>query len=247
MTTINKYQIYNLSTGLTEFGWAEQAPTVPFSNSSQQLDPSSVRIIDTIQRTVVSLREDYKGTNGYYHVEGYTVTVPGNTTTTLTYSQPYQTVVMDISFASDLSMQGDVLNIASDDIVVGAITANVTAGQTFVIVGDTVIANVVRGFRITISNGVNTDPLFKIIAIDTVNKILTLDRAFAFNFTANAASVAMRVSFAENYRIGPPMKHQMGSNISGGVSMPANHLSKASYTNNSSVTKTIYFNVQRLY
>lgn len=247
MTTINKYLIYNLSTGLTEFGWAEQAPTVPFSNSSQQLDPGSIRIVDTIQRTIVSLREDYKGTNGYYQVEGYTITVPGNSTATLTYSQPYQTVVMDISFASDVGMQGDVLNISTDDIIVGAITADVVAGQNFVIVGDTVIANVVRGFLITISDGVNTDPLFKIIAVDTINKRLTLDRAFAFNFTANTASVAMRVSFADNYRIGPPMRHQMGSNISGGVSMPANQLSKASYTNNSSVEKTIYFNVQRLY
>lgn len=247
MTTINKYQIYNLSTGLTEFGWAEQAPTVPFSNASQQLDPGSIRIIDTIQRSVVSLREDYKGTNGYYQVEGYSLTIPANSSATLSYSTPYQTVIMDISFTSNDAMMGDTLNIATDDIVVGAIAANVTGGQTSVIVSDTVIQNVFRGCRITVSNGVNTDPLFLVVGVDITNKILTLDRAFAFNFTANAASVAMRVIFASNYRIGPAGKHALGSNIQGGVAMPANQVSRATYTNNGNASKTVYFNVQKLY
>lgn len=246
MTTINKYRIYNLSTGQEEFGWAESEPTVPFSDSAQTLDPSATRIVDTIQRSVVAVREDYKDTGGFYEIEGYSLTVPGNSTGTISYSMPYSTVTCDITFATDATMSGDVLNIYTDDTVVGTLASDASIGATTIIVSPTVLQNVVRGFYISLIEGATTEGPVRVINVDIDTSTLTLASPLANNYTT-AAFVSLRVYFAKNYLIGPPMTHSLGANIAGNVSMPANQISVATYHNNGSESKTIYFNLQRLY
>lgn len=246
MATIFQYRIFNTSTGLNEVGWAESPPTVPFSNSTQTLDPNATVIIDRIQKSTVAVREDYKGTGGNYQTEGYSLTIPGNTTSQLSYSFPIDSVVMDITFATDTAMKGDVFNIYTPDMVVGVLTANVAAGDTVLPVNVTVVQNMFRGAMVTITDGVNTDALVLVLNVNSTDNTITLQTPLVNGYAAGTP-IQMRIYFCKNLTIGPAMKFVLGGNVAGGVGLPANTVTLATYVNNSADPKTIYWYVQRLY
>lgn len=246
MTTVNRYRVFNLDTGLEEFGWSETTPTVPFSDSSQHIDPSTVRIIDTIQRTTVALKEDFKTSGGNYQTQGYTLAALASATSTITYSMPFPTVTRDITFASDSTMTGDILDIYTADVVMGTLGAAASIGDTTLVVPPILIAYLFKGFYVSVVEGATSELLLLVLDIDAGTNTITVDRALASAFTT-AAFVSFRAYYAKNYVIGLPMKHRLGSNISGGASVPANTTFVAAYQNSTATPKTIYFNVQRLY
>lgn len=247
MTTIHKYRIYNLDTGLEEFGWSQTAPTVPFSNSSQTLDPGSTVIVETIQNQTVAVVENAGETGGNYEVEGFSIIVAANSSQILSYSLPYPSIIMDITYESTLDMEGDIVNIITEPVIAGTLNANALINDTDIVVTPSVLTAVKRGMYITLDDGVNTDSLIRVISIDENTNTLTLENALSFNFNSGITTVAVQKYIAKNYNIGPPTKHVLGSGIIGGIHLPANNIVNIEYENNGGTSKTFYFNVQRHY
>lgn len=247
MTTVNRYRVYNTVTQAFEFGWSDVTPIKAFSNANQNIDSTKTIIIDTVkQANVISLREDYKGTNGFYQAEGYQLTANPGFSNQMLYTQPIPTVIMDIKFQTTAAMEGDILELYTDDKIVGVTTEAANINTTVVKVSDTVVQNVVPGFWIRLNNGVNVMPYVMVVSVDLTTNQLTLQTALPFTYAAGSA-VIFRIYFAKNYVIGPPMLHHLGGNIQGGVQVPPNMINRAAYTNQGSTTKSIKFYVQRLY
>ena len=76
MSSINSYRLYCTTDSKFETVWAESPPAVCPSNSSHTIDPSSIRIVRTVEESSVTINENVGTLNGYYKVKGEKMIIP---------------------------------------------------------------------------------------------------------------------------------------------------------------------------
>jgi hypothetical protein len=111
-----------------------------------------------------------------------------------------------------------------------------------------VTSNVYVGYYITLYDGVNTNNLGRIIGIDLVNNILTVETATANAFAAATPTyVQISIRPIDTFEFGPPMSYVFGVKKIGGSYLPANTVVNVNYLNNSDTQKTLVIGYEYLY
>lgn len=190
-------------------------------------------------------------TGGHYLGLGLKHEVPAgvDTQSSTTYSYPIPIGLIDFEYVVESNMQGDELCIlVAPDTTIGAITADVTAGDTVINVSPTVTANTKIGYKLDLDDGTNVDELGIVTAINVVGGTVTMETAAVNNFLAATPTyVKQSIFLAKDVRLNGSAPMDMGSAKIGASYLPANTPWKIIYHNKEGSAKTFSGILEILY
>jgi len=169
--------------------------------------------------------------------------------TTYTFSYPMPISVIEAQFVSATENTGDSWTwVIAKNTTVGAITANVTIGDTTINASQTVVDNINIGYKMNLFDGVNSVDLGRVLSKDTDTNIITVEHASTENFSAASPTyIRMSIVFMENAEFGHPWLLVYGEGKIKSSYVPANTVITVEYTNNTGVTKRICPSIEYLY
>jgi hypothetical protein len=248
--TVYKYRIYCVTEAQNVYAWNATPPTTCPNNTAHTINANSISIVDQRASNIVKIKQESTPTGGNFRAETFVLTAAtGPGMTVMQKSWPINISTLQVSFTTDSSNQGDTVTVeCPSNLPIGAITQNVTAGDTVINVSPSVITTVMLGYCIILSDGTNSDDLGKIIAIDSVNNTLTMDLASANNYTAATPTVVgLTIRPISYFQFGPPQTYNLGQSSLGASSIPANLPVTIKYQNNGTTQKTVVFAYEYLY
>lgn len=115
-------------------------------------------------------------------------------------------------------------------------------------VSQTVLDNIARGFYVTLDDGIHTDNLGRVTAVNKTDGTIVVENAASQNFSsASPTYVKVTVRPIDNLELVSSMVYNVGESKIGGLHIPANQIVRISYTNNSSSQKQFVFSYEYLY
>jgi len=129
---------------------------------------------------IVTIKEDQTGVSGRFQTRGEMLTVPANSSRAIEITWPWPIKILSSSFypANDGDMADGVVG---ENTCIGALVQDVARHDTQVMVTDSVIQYIEKGFRFRLDDGVNHDD-FIVVDVNSVTNILTLNRGSAHNY-----------------------------------------------------------------
>jgi hypothetical protein len=249
------WKIWCNTTSSWEYTWKldiDGPPVYCPTNASHTIDTSLSKItsvLDTVG-TPIQIVQEVRQTGGNFRWDSIAFTAIANTTTTHTFSYPIPITVMSAEWQTAAENTGDIVSwTISKNTIIGAITTNVTIGDTVIYVSATVTANIKVGFLVNLYNGVDTDKLGIVKSINTITGTITTETAATINFLASSPTyVRMGVPFLLEVELGHPMQMQIGQAKVMGSYVPANTVVTCEYENKSvSGDKRICAHIELLY
>lgn len=243
MTTVNNYTVYCSTEATYKYNyWLTSTPTTCPSNSTHTIDTAKTTVVDSVSSEIVTIKETSVETQGRYQVAPYTLDITSSASPqTFNYqNNDYPFNVYMVSFQSEEDHRGDYLDVlAAPYTTVGAITSNVTAGDTVINVSSGVITYMKVGYRVTLTDGTNTDELGYCREVNSISNTITVGTAAAHSF---AAATPTYVQFSIGFTRAPILLHTPREYVFGGGKMGASYVPKGAvnriiYTNNSGVAK----------
>jgi hypothetical protein len=201
---------------------------------------------DPIQTVIV--REETAGvTQGEYQARSFEMQIDNAQGTTKEYDIvfPYAVSVFSAYFVCKSHHSRDIVEaIIAPDTIIGAITSDVSIGDTEINVQQSVIDNLKLGYHVKLFNGVDADDLGQVIAINKLENKITLENATTFSFSASSPTyVMMNIYFVKNFVLADAYRLDLGKDIIGGSALPANVPLRLKYTNREGTTTDKYFNI----
>jgi hypothetical protein len=252
MATINKYRIFCLTDGNVH-AWAETEPTTCPVNTSHTINPNLTTIVETVDSSLVVLKEETIPTQGYYRAKGFcqqiTNTTPGSLTN-ITHTYAYRTSLLEGWFFTEPNQIGDYVEVnAGPNTVIGAIVAPVALNQTVISVSPTVIPNVAVGFNLKLSDGTNIADVGEIIAINTANQQITVSIGSTAAFSPLTPTyVLLTVKIIEGFYINAaPVKFEFARKKLGGKTVPPGVPIVITYHNDTGGAKKFCYCMEIMY
>lgn len=230
------------------WGTSPPSPLLCPNNSADTVDASTIHVAQTVSQSQFTALE---ASTGYYQAMTICMDIP-NGTPGYVYTQdvtwPGEILLWTNTLYVDLDAENDIINLISGpNTTIGIVTAGVNIGVTTITVSSTVIANVTRGLNITLFDGVNTDELGKITAIDKVNSIITFATPTTHAF-AIGSLVRLNIHTIDNFIICKPMISSYGITYGHkgikGKTVPPGVIIRVNYTNVSGLAKKIAWKVE---
>lgn len=252
-TTVYLWRLFCNTENVFVYTWREEAPTVcpNVTGPPHTINTASISTFGELSENLVRIQDETVPTGRNFKAETIhvNVTVGPDVITTLVKSWPYPISLENFSFATDTDHEGDFLTIElPSQLLIGAITQNVTASDTVINVTQDVIDNVAIGFSLILTDGTNTDDIGFITAIDDTNNQVTVTVGATNSFlAATPTTVLLTVYALKDYEIGPPARRIFGSDVIGTLHIPTGLAIKASYLNKSSSAKTLIFEYEYMY
>lgn len=248
--TVYKYRIYCNTEAANVYSWAESEPTTCPNNTSHSINTSSISVVDERGSNTVKIKEEEVATGGYICIENKVINIatgPDVDTVTV-HSWPYPVSVLGLFFLTYDNNEGDVVRLEVPyRKIYGALTQDVSEGDTVINVSSTVMDNISLGFYVILDNGTTTNYLGRVFAIDRDNSQITVETAATDAFLA-ATPTYVRVSVKKinDYEIGPAGRYTIGASV-GASYVPANEVVYLTYTNKTAETKKILVNYEYLH
>lgn len=243
MTTVNQYQLWCVSEAAYVTKWDTVPPTTCPNDPAHTIDPSSVVIISSISDESQSVVTSSVGTNNFWKADchNYPIAAGPGVDTIIDLSYPYSVSVRGSTFYMTADNVGDILTVyAAPNTVVGAITSDVTIGDTVINVTPAVTSNVYPGFLLHLTDGVNSSNLGEVVSIDKVNNTVTVSVASNQNYSAASPTLVqftmVRIS---NMTIAIEGPIKLGQSELGGTIVPAGTVIRAIYTNQTADAKNL--------
>lgn len=254
MATINKWKIFCITENTWSYGYLDSTATPPttcFNNTSHTVNPDSISIVETISPNTVTISEndpdEPNDIGDNYITEGYSVDLPANTITTKQISWPIPINVLSTNYSTLDTHIGDIIDIVSNSINIGTVTANVSIGDTVLTVSSTVVNAAIKGYEILITDGTNTDFLDSVISINKNNNTITIRQSPTHTFSIGSL-IKIQKRIMKNVEIGMSWLYEPSRGRIVGTRVKANQTLNIKYNNKStSVDKRITFNIQYLY
>lgn len=248
-SAVYQYRIFCNTESQNVYQWGTVAPTTCPNNTAHSINPNSISVVDQIASNAVKIQSESVPTGGYFRSETFKVIAAGNTTTASQFVWPFNISLLMVSCTTTSEHEGDSITAeVPSNLTVGAITQDVSIGDTVLNVSLSVINYVAIGFYISITDGTNTDTLNRIISIDKINNKITLETASTHNYSAATPTyVSMTVSPLHDFEFGPPQTYHLGQSSLGASHIPANVPIVVKYTNITADTKMLIFNCEYLY
>lgn len=221
--------------------WSEEIPgSCPFGVTGHTL--LDVIINERVSTKIKMIEEDTRGTSGRYRCNGYTYDVfPGPDTDFQivgTSSLPYPIRAYVFTLQPTEENIGDYVTfLTAPNTPIGVLIQDVSSG-TVLNVSDTVITNIAIGFDVSLNDGVTSQKLGECIAIDTVNKTITVSSSVSNSFGIGTA-VLITIKRIENVRITTRNQMVFGANTFGSTLVPAGISGVLMYKNMTSTSKKI--------
>lgn len=165
------------------------------------------------------------------------------------YVWPYPISVLDFSFVTSTENKGDNIEIiVAPDTVIGALGADANINDTELSVTSTVVENLMIGYRVEITDGINTEDLGWCTNINKNDYKITVQNPLtnAYSFTS-PTYIKMSIYVVCDYKIGNPWFYNIGAAKIGGSYIPAGRIVRVKYINNSATTKEITTELEYLY
>ena len=247
-TVIYKYRVYCQTENAFVTIWNTTPPTVCPNNIAHTIDNNSVTIIEKISSTSVKIIQSEPGfTNGFYKVEGFSLTIPANSSAIKDISWPYNIAVMTINLQPSTENTGDYINAyAGPDTTIGVNTETIGQNVSVINVNSTVLQNIKLGYTVSVVNNTQNINMGECIAIDTNNSRITCNIVASEgigpgSYIKVSRQIMKNITFTSNNIINLANK-----NVSS-TSFPANTIARLIYTNNSIIKKTFYYNIEYVY
>jgi hypothetical protein len=247
---IYNYRIYCITEGKNVYEWNTAAPTTCPNNTAHTINPNSISIVDERAPAVTSIQQETVPTGGWFKTETLIInaaTGPG-VVTTVTRSWPFNISLLNLYFQTQDANAGDSLIIdwASDQ-TIGTLTGDVAVGATTANVSASVVQNIAVGFNVSLTDGTNQDDCGRVIAIDSINNIITFETPTVDSFLASSPTYVQVTVTPVDLTFGPALNYNVAQHVIGGSHIPANQVATAYYTNNSAEAKQLYVNLEYFY
>jgi hypothetical protein len=221
---LHKYRVLCPTENKYYESWHESLPTqCPLGHA---INPDMTTILDSVSENQVYIAsKTFTTTNGYYMMKGSKISFAANEITKIIdYSFPYPICLVGFICQTTDKQTGDNINvIISPNTLVGVTTAQ-SESTNVIPVSDTVVANVVPGFNISI-NGTDVG---EVISIDKTNKTITLLNTV--NSVSMYSTVTVNVFVVSDFYFSGAGKYTCGYGMNGTKPIPANTIIRIIYT-----------------
>ena len=130
MTTYIKYRVRCLQDNIDEEWILPENDSVPTTcpiNTAHDIDQSQTTVIDRIEETTVTIKEESTPTGGHFAVKSISLDIPKNSTAYTNVFWPIPVSALTMVFVSEEINRGDCINIAvTKDTITGAIMAPIS-------------------------------------------------------------------------------------------------------------------------
>lgn len=249
--TLHKYRVYCITEAQNVYTWREEgdAPTVCPNDPAHTINPNSISVLEEVSPNNLLIAQEKTITGGNYRLETYrhSINAGPNVITTGQLSWPINISLIALKFFTTIDHESDIFRIYEKSDV-GSVTADVTPADTVIAVDQAVIDALAIGYHVELDDGTNIDDLGRVIAIDTTNNTITVEKAAVNSFLASQSPV-VRVfkKLVEKYEIGPAGKYTLLENRSVAQYLTANTILYIEYKNKSSTAKKLVFECEYLY
>jgi len=232
------YQIYCKSEKKIIKEWSLTPLTKCPNSINHEVDLDSSKIDEGYNNTIIA----QEASDGYFETTHVNMSIPDGTPGTVTehdVSWPMDILMWRTLLTPLSDMIGDQLSVlAGPETTVGIVTSLVNIGDTVINVNSTVIANTIRGFLITLNDGVNKDVLGRCTAVDTGASTITVTTPTTHSFAAMTTPVKISIYLLKDIDITDTKVIDIGSKGFKGKNLPAGTILRVYYTNNSGTAKT---------
>lgn len=243
----NQYRIFCNTEQVYVYSWGTSAPIACPNNNTHSVDMNSISITDTIAQNNVTVVQISGDLNSYFRVESKIESIPANSIGTFEYTWPYNIGILTINWTCGEIHRGDTISAyVAPDTVVGVITQNINQGDTVIHVSPTVLANVNRGFMVTVTNGTQTLNLGECYLVNKAAGTISCTTPASTPLSA-WSYVQMTINNFKNIHLTEPRTWSFANKHLGSSFIPANTIVKFVYKNNSNTEKTFSFYVEYLF
>jgi hypothetical protein len=223
-------------------------PTVCPNNNTHVIDSNSITIIEEISSNNVNIIQSEPGfTNGTYRIEGFSITIPANSSAYKDVSWPYNIAVMTMILQPSTENIGDTINAyAGPDTTIGVTTETLGQNVSVINVNSTVLKNIQLGFTVSVVNNSINVNMGQCISIDSVNSRITCDTISSQNIGPGSYIKVSKHIIKNITLVTDNIINMANKNVSS-TSFPANTIARLVYKNNSNTAKTFYYNAEYAY
>lgn len=231
------------------FVWNDTKPTVCPVNTADTIDATKTVIVDKIEQNTVTIKGPTGITGGNFRTESHVLTVPANAVVTKDIIWQYPVSVLEAFLMGTDNNTGDIFDLTvAPNATIGVVVAPVAIGATSITVNSTVTDFIAVGFKLYLTDGVNTNDLGQCLSFDKITRVLTFQTPPTHAFSpATPTHVQMAICLISNYEIGPPGKYVIGRSKIGGSFIPTGVTARLSYTNTTNVAKKFYVYIEYIY
>lgn len=240
--TYTRYIVPCITEGIgVDSGFVSSVPTVCPNNNTHTIDPTGIRVVDTIVDKVVVIKQSTNVTVGpNFRVDCYTVNIPANATVTYDISYPYNICTYLVTYQATPENIGDSFDvIGAPDTICARLAADIEPGVTTLTLNP-VYVTLYPGYSLTITNGTDTDNLGEIKTYNIGTGVITFTNATTHSFVATNI-VRMSVYRVKCFNIVNGESFVIGRTKIDASGLPANVKVRFVYRNKSNVDKTFNF------
>lgn len=251
--TLYKWRVYCEDDSKYEYVWLDEnqaQPTTCPTNTGHTITSALTSVVETRDPNHVNIIQEDIVTGQNYTWDTQAFDALPNQITEYSFSYPMNISVIEARFVSATENEGDVWSwVIAPNTTIGALTANVSVSDTVINVSSTVTDNIKVGFFCNLFDGVNTEELGRVLAIDSEAGTITVETASTQAFSAASPTyVQMSIYFLKDVEIGHPWATVYGEGKIKSSYVPANTTVKVMYDNKHATdTKRIVCEMELLY
>lgn len=249
MATLYRHRVYCSTDSKYEYIWldTETHPNNCPINTTHNINSALSSITERREQNIIRVMEEESPTGGNFKCETIVFNASASSTQTHEVQFLFDISILAVYMVTTNDQTGDQMEvIVAPETLIGVTTAPVSAGNTVISVSNTVIENIYKGYKVIITDGVNTDSLGYVISKDPVASTVTVQTAATHSFAAGSL-VKISVYYVENYEFGPAWEYVIGESKIGASKLPANKIVRINYTNNGQAQKRIVIKLEYLY
>lgn len=244
---VNKYRIFCKTDSIYIYIWDTVVPTKCNENISHLIDETTITIIETVDTALVNIDQDGGKTGGHYCCESRSMAITSLGINSADFTFPINISAISVNFiTTNEHINDSITSFIAPNTTIGINTRPIYPNDNEIYVSDTVLQNVKVGFLcngIDSSTGV-TDDFGRVLAIDLVNKKITIEKKATKLFTLGKF-IQMTIRNINNLEFNASTKYEIAGTKLGSSYIPANTIIRIQYNNKanmmSSTKKFVWF------
>jgi len=259
MASVFRYRFNCTETGTTgtpeiytHYIWDTTDPvSCHHSSPTHVFVANTVTIVDRVEEATMKVKEEDVPTSGKLQVIGecYNITCATGATQNFDITFPININLYSVQVLVASNNIGDMFEVSvAPYTTVGFLAVNANTGATGLTVTQTVIDNIIPGYFITVTDGVNLDETGQVVEINKANNYITLETPLTNSYLASSPTyIQMTVKFAHKIHIFSQAILRFGDDTIGSSYIPKNTVIRVKYWNNTGGNKKIVAYGQYLY
>lgn len=249
---VNKWRIYCVTENSWVYGWVEEGiePSTCFTDTIHTINSYSKSIVDNITSNNVVIEEERHGkTGGHFRCEGFSMSIPANTTKTQYIEFPYDINLLVVTFNIKSENIGDIYNACYEPNYNGNITSNIVSPTNIANIDSMTCDLLNIGNLIGFKRLSDNHEMFygEVINIDKVNNEITLDKEITDDFFLGD-EVYFKIVGIKNINLCTEGRYTIGTSSIGATLLASTGKIYTKYENKSlTETKTFVYELEYLY